>query len=107
MTQVQLWGPITADATAETVYTNLVNTVTVLESVTVSNPDTGAATTILISLGADGATTRVVQYPIPAGAGTYIFYPLLRVTGTQILQLSSSVTDDVAVTSGNGYRVAA
>ncbi len=107
MTQVQLWGPITADTTPETVYTNLVNTVTVLESITISNPDTGAATTVILSLGSDGATTRVVQYPIPAGVGTYVFYPLLRVTGTQILQLSSSTTDDVAVTSGNGYRVAA
>lgn len=107
MTQVQLWGPITADTTAETVYTNLANTVTVLESITISNPDTGLATSVILSLGSDGATTRVINYPIPAGGGTYVFYPLLRITGTQILQLSSSATDDVAVTSGNGYRVAA
>ncbi len=107
MTQVQLWGPITADTTPETVFTNLVNTVTVLETITISNPDTGLATTIILSLGADGATTRVVQYPIPAGAGTYTFAPLLRITGTQILQLSSTVTDDIAVTTGNGYREAA
>lgn len=107
MTQVQLWGPVTADTTPETVYTNLVNTITVLESITIANPDTGLATSVILSLGADGATTRVVNYPIPAGGGTYTFYPLLRITGTQILQLSSSVTDDIAVTSGNGYRVAA
>ena len=47
----------------------------------------------------DGATTRVVVYPVPAGAGTYIVYPNLRITGTTVLQLSSSSTDDVVVTT--------
>jgi hypothetical protein len=101
--QVLLWGPVTADTTAETVYTNTSGQVTVLESMTMANPSTGTATDVRLSIGADGATTRVINFPVPAGSGTYTIYPMLRITGTTTLQLSSSSTDDVVVTTGNGY----
>lgn len=105
--EISLWGPITADTTAETVFTNLANTVAVLEGMTVANPAAGAATNVILSYGVDGATTRSLVYPVPAGA-FYAFIPIgWRVTGTTVLQLSSSATDDVVVTMGFGYRVQA
>ncbi len=102
--EISLWGPVTADTTAETVFTNSPGTVTVLESMTLANPVGGAATTVVLSLRTDGAATRVIEYPVPAGAGSYVAYPMLRITDDNILQLSSTVTDDVVVTTGNGYR---
>jgi len=101
---ILLFGPTTADTTAETVFTNITGTVAVLETLTMANPSTGAATNIILALGTDGATTRVIIYPLPAGPCTHVVYPGIRVTSTTILQLSSSSTDDVAVCTGNGYR---
>lgn len=105
--ELSLWGPVTADTTAETVFTNVTGTIAVLESITIAQGSTAAATVVRISYGADGATTREIEFSVPAGTGTYFLYPAIRITGTNTLQLSSTTTDDVAVTSGNGYRVAA
>jgi hypothetical protein len=91
-----------ADTTPETVYTNSTGQVTKLESLTMAQPATAGATTIRLSIGADGATTRVIEYPVPAGAGTYIVYPNIVLTGTETLQLSSVTTDDVTICTGNG-----
>lgn len=92
----------TADLTAETVFTNTAGQATKLESVTMAQPSSGLATTVRLTIGADAATTRVIEYPIPAGAGTYIIYPGIILTGTETIQLSSTVTDDVVVCTGNG-----
>ncbi len=93
----------TADTTAETVYTNSAGQTTKLTELVVAQGSSGLATTIRLSIGADAATTRVFEYPIPAGAGTWIFYPGYTVSGTETFQLSSTVTDDVAVVSGHGF----
>jgi hypothetical protein len=93
----------TADATAETVFTNTTSQQTTLESLTMAQGSTGLATEIRLSIGADGATTRVIQYPIPAGTGFYVVYPNVKLTGTETFQLSSNAADDVVVCTGNGY----
>lgn len=92
----------TADSTAETVFTNVTGQTTKIESVTMANPSSGLATVIRLSIGTDAATTRVIEYSIPAGTGTYIIYPGIILTGTETIQLSSTVTDDVVVVTGNG-----
>ena len=99
---ISLWGPITADTTPETVFTNVTSTAAILDTMTMANPSGGAATNIILSIGADGATTREIVYPIAAGPITAIVYPGIVITGTTIVQLSSSATDDIVVTSGNG-----
>lgn len=94
----------TVDATAETVYTNVAGTVTRVTSVTLSQPSTGVATTIRLTIGLDGATTRWFEYPVPAGAGFYTFYPQLVLSGTETIQASSVSADDVVVCTINGIQ---
>lgn len=94
----------TADATAETVFTNVSGTVTRVTSITIAQPSTGAATTIRLSIGADAATTRWFEYPVPAGAGFYTFYPGVVLSGTETIQASSVSADDVAVVTINGQQ---
>lgn len=91
-----------ADTTAETVFTNVSGQVTRLESMTMAQPSTAAATVIRLSIGVDGATTRVIEYPLDAGARTVVVYPNIILTGTETLQLSSTGTDDVVVCTGSG-----
>lgn len=97
-------GFFTADTTPETVFTNTTGQVTTLESVTVAQPSTAAATTIRLTIGADGATTRWFEQAIPQGVGTYTFPVNQKFTGTEICQASSTSTDDVAVVSLNGRK---
>jgi hypothetical protein len=97
----------TADLTPETVYTNVTGTLTRIESVTLAQPATGVATTIRLTIGADGATTRWFEYPVPAGVGSYTFYPGVVLSGTETIQASSTVSDDVVVCTINGTREAA
>ncbi len=92
------------DATAETVYTNVSGTVTKITSVTLAQPSSGAATTIRLTIGADAAGTRWFEYPVPAGAGTYIFYPQVVLSGTETIQASSVSADDVVVCTINGVQ---
>lgn len=99
---ITLWGPTPADATAETVFTNVTGTCTTLESLSIQQPNGSAATEVVLSVGVDGATTRVLRFSIPAGSYGNTFYPNLKITGTTVLQLSSTVTDDVAVTYASG-----
>jgi hypothetical protein len=106
-TPILLFGPVTADATAETVYTNITGTVATLESFTMAQPSTGVATVIRLSMGVDGATTRVIEFQVPAGLGTYTLYPMFKITGTTVLQLSSVSADDVVVCTGSGRRESA
>jgi len=61
---------------------------------------------VRLAQGTDGATTRIVDYTIPAGVGTYVIYPGNVLTSTTIYQLSSTSTDDVVVTTGNGREFA-
>lgn len=95
----------TADTTAETVFTNSTTQLTTLTSINIAQGSAAAATTVRISKGADGATTRVFEQPIPAGAGSYTFPVHIPWTGTETMQLSSTTTDDVAVCVGKGYSV--
>lgn len=101
-----LFGPTPADTTAETVFTNVTGKAAILDTLTMANPSSGGATTIRLSVGTDGATTRAIDYTIPAGVGTYVVYPGIVLTGTTILQLSSTSTDDVVICTGNGREFA-
>lgn len=92
----------TADTTAETVFTNTTGQLTKIESVTIAQGSAAGATVIRVAVGTDGATTRVIEYSVPAGTGTYILYPNVVLSGTEVIQLSSTVTDDVAVVTING-----
>lgn len=94
----------TADTTPETVYTNTSGFTTVAETLTIAQPSTALATVIRCSIGTDGATTRVFEYSVPAGTQFLTFYPGWVITGTEVLQLSSVSTDDVAVVTINGTQ---
>lgn len=98
----RLFGPTAASTTAATVFTNTTSQDTKLESMIIAQPTAGLAKVVRLSLGTDAAGTRVIQYPIPAGDGTYILYPNLVVTGTEILQLSVSADTGVAIVTGSG-----
>jgi hypothetical protein len=94
----------TADATAETVYTNVAGTIARVTNVVCANPSTGTATTIRLTLGVDGATTRWLFIPIPAGENTQIVNAEQTYEGVEVMQAGSSLTDDVVVVSVNGYK---
>lgn len=98
----RLFGPTAASTTAATVFTNTTGQDTKLESLIVSQPSAGLAKDIILSIGTDAAGTRVIRYPIPAGAGTYILYPNVVITGTEIVQLSASADTGVAIVTGSG-----
>ncbi len=104
---ITLWGPVTADTTAETVFTNVTGKAAILDAMTIANPSTGVATVVRLSVGTDvSVTTRVIEFPVPAGTGTYVIYPGITITGTTILQLSSTVSDDIVPTYGSGREIA-
>lgn len=92
----------TADTTAETVFTNSTGHSTTAETVNCANPSGGAATNVILTIGADGATTRALVIPVPAGPATVTVHPNLKYTGTETMQASSSATDDVVVVTVNG-----
>lgn len=92
----------TASTTPATAFTNTTGQLTKLESMTMANPVAAAATNIRLSIGADGATTRVIVYPMPAGPLTVIVYPNIVLSGTETFQLSSDTTNNVCVCTGNG-----
>lgn len=94
----------TADATPETVYTNVSGTVTRIESVTLAQPSTAAATIIRLTIGVDGATTRWFEYSLSIGAQFVTVYPGVVLTGTETIQASSTVTDDVVVCTINASQ---
>jgi hypothetical protein len=103
-TNIRLWGPTPADSTAETVFTNTANRTTKLTEMTMASPAGAVAANVRLSIGTDGATTRVIEYPLPAGPQTVVINPGLVLTGTETLQLSCSGSDDVIITSGHGYH---
>ena len=101
--RIRLFGPQLIDTTAETVFTNVTGTAARLESLTIAQPAAGLAKTVRLAIGLDSTlANRWFEYPVPAGAGTFIFYPNVVLTGTDVLQLVSSADDDVAVATGSG-----
>ncbi len=60
---------------------------------------------IRLSKGVDGATTRVFETAIPQGTGFYVFHVNIPWASTEVMQLSSTVSDDVAVCTGKGRSV--
>lgn len=94
------------DATAETVFTNVTGTITRVESVTLAQPSTAAATVIRVSIGALVAATTVFEYAVPQGTQFFTFYPGWVLTGTETIQAQSTVTDDVVIMTINGSREA-
>lgn len=104
MTMKMLAGPVTADTTAETVYTVASGEAAEVLFVSLSQPATGLAKTLRLSIGADGVTTRVLEAAIPAGVGFYPFHVCWPMVAAQVLQLSSTADDDVAVVCISGDR---
>lgn len=104
MVNVRLSGPQPVDATAETVFTNTSGTITTVSSVTLAQPSTGVATVVRLSLGVLAAATTIFEYQVPAGTGFYTFYPGWVLTGTDVIQAQSTVSDDVVIMTINGYR---
>lgn len=92
-----------ADTTPETVFTNVSGEKTELQTMTMAKPASSVATDVRLSIGADGVTTRVIEYPLPIGAGTWVVNPGIVLSGTETLQLSAVGSDDVVVCTGNGY----
>jgi hypothetical protein len=87
----------TADVTAETVFTGTAGHISIAETIVIGNPSGGAATNFVLAIGTDGATTRVIVQSIPAGPSTIILHPNLKLVAAEVLQASSSATDDVLV----------
>lgn len=100
--RIALFGPTAITTSAVTVFTNVTGKAARLESFTIAQPAAGLAKTVRLSVGTDGAGTRVFEYPVPAGVGTYIFYPNIVVTGTTVMQISSTADTGVAIASGSG-----
>jgi hypothetical protein len=102
---VRLFGPQLADLTAETVFTVPTGRKVLLESFTMQNTTAGAATTIRLTIGADAATTRIIEYSVPAGpVNVIIVYPRVVLNSAETVQLSSTVTDDVVVCTASGFE---
>lgn len=98
----RLFGPTTIPTAAATAFTSSAGQTSKITELIISQPAAGLAKTVRVSVGADAAGTRSVEYPIPAGAGTYILNPGLTVTGTEIVQISSTADNNVAVITANG-----
>jgi hypothetical protein len=100
--RIRLFGPVAISTTATTVYTNVTGKSARLESFIVAQPAAGLAKTVRVSVGTDAAGTRSIEYPIAAGAGTTVLYPNIVLTGTEVLQLSTTADTGVAIGTGNG-----
>jgi hypothetical protein len=100
--RISFFGPTAASTTAATVFTNLVNTVARLESFTIATPAGALATHVRLSMGTDGTTTRTLEQAVPAGPQQIILYPGWNVTGTTILQLSTTGVTGVPICVGSG-----
>lgn len=99
---IRLFAPTAVTTSAVTLFTNTAGTITKMESLTISQPAAGLAKTIRVSVGALVAGTSWFEYPVPAGAGTYIFYPGVKYTGTEICQVICSADTGVAIVSAHG-----
>ncbi len=99
-TPKRLYGPAQIATGPATVYTVPAATKTVLRKLELSNPS-GSAVTVTMSIGADGATTRVLSgYSIPANS-VYDrwLYEVLEVG--EIITLSAG-TNNILVVTING-----
>lgn len=94
-------GPI--DSTAETVYTVPASTRTIVRHIHVQNPGPTAAT-FTLSIGADGATTRIfdaVSIPANDYLDHWCYYVL---EATEVMDADSSVDDLMILTiDGDEY----
>lgn len=104
--RIRLFGPSQISTTPATVFTNVTGKAARLESLIISQPAAGLAKTVRLSIGADAAPTRSIEYPIAAGAGTTVLFPNLVLTGTEVLQLSSTADTLIAIASGSGTEEA-
>jgi uncharacterized protein YcnI len=97
-------GPVTASTTPATVFTNTTGLATRVLSVTVAQGSSAVAKTVRISIGTDGATTRVLELALAAGVGESQRFPGWVLTGTQTLQLSATAGNNEAVVTINGQK---
>lgn len=102
MKWVELFGPQPVDTTAETNFTNTNGITTIVEFISFANPN---ATSVIVrtSIGADGATTRIIDHSVPANT-TLMLYPRWVLTGTDTLQLSCPTSDDTVIAYASGRQ---
>jgi hypothetical protein len=99
----RVFGPSQISTTPATVFTSVAGQTTKITELIISQPAAGLAKTVRLSVGTDAAGTRSIEYPVPAGAGTWVLNPGLTVTGTETLQLSSTADNNIAIGTANGF----
>ena len=99
----RLFGPSPIPTVAATNYTNVAGTTTKITELLVSQPAAGLVKTVRVSVGADAAGTRSIEYPIPAGAGTWQIPCGITLSGTETIQVSSTADNNVAIVTANGF----
>jgi hypothetical protein len=100
--RIRLFGPTAITTSPVTVFTNVTGTSARLESFIVSQPSTGLVKTVRLSIGADAAGTRTLEYSIAAGVSTTILYPNMVLTGVETLQISATADTGIAIATGSG-----
>lgn len=98
-TPKRLFGPAQLTGAAATKYTVPALTKTVIRHIHVVNP--GAAVTLTMSIGVDGAATRIFDaLTIPANSAGLVPYPFVNfiMDAAEVLQAFASVTLQLVLT---------
>lgn len=96
-----------ADATPAEVYAVPANLRAKLTHFTMAQPAGSPACVVRLTIGADADPTRVIQYPLEAGAQFKVINPGIVYEATETMELSCSGSDGVVVCTGNGKLFAA
>lgn len=97
-------GPNQLSASAATIYTVPASTTTVIECITVTNTDSSART-YTISIGTDGAGTRIFAGVTIAANTTAIHLGKWVLAAAEIIQASADSASKVNVTMAGFTRV--
>ena len=95
-TNKRLYGPAQLTNAAATKYTVPASTRTLVRHIHFSNP--GGATTVTLSVGADGATTRIFD-AFSIGAGAVLdYWSFLMLEAAEVIQALAGTTTQVVIT---------
>lgn len=90
-TAKRLFGPAQLTGAAATKYTVPALTKTIVREIWVSNPS-GATVNLTMSIGADGAATRIFDaYPVPAGSVMALQWHYKVLDAAEVIQAFASV----------------
>jgi hypothetical protein len=90
-------GPTRLTNSAATVYTVPGLSSALVRHIHFMNPS-ASAVSVTVSIGADGATTRVLETIAVPAAGTYDWYPYMVLYNSEIVQAYASTTATVNMT---------